>query len=393
MVALLASCGGSSQKAVTLSWARVTAQALGAGDGSQPFVDAVEAADDGQPWLLGGAVNPGPSQQVAVWASTSPHGPWTRAQLNAIAGRDGPYETMLYFARETTATVAFGSRSAPREGYPRPSAWVATGHTALSWNETLEPREIFGGPNIVGFGGMAAGAHGFTVAGTWTAPVGGAILAVWTSPDGVVWTRNDSAPAFKGLPGEILFGEGIADSPRGLLLVATAEAPTAGAPLQRHGAILFSAAGLGWTRLLASQIARVAPDSTFDAVSTGGSGWVISGTDSTKGQTWPAVWYVTADHQLGGPIRLGRPFSSVGSHTTALAVDGRHLLVADTNSDRAALWTASIGDNGLGRFAAVTAPHAAVSGLDHVAISASDQGTILALAGTSSSQVWVAPAP
>lgn len=112
--------------------------------GSQPFADAVEARDGGRSWLMAGVVitlqpprSEGlvisdQSRQVAIWQAMSPEGPWTRAQMSPVPGRDGPNETIMYLSRNGLTSVAFGSRASPTEGYPRPSAWT---ESSSGWTE------------------------------------------------------------------------------------------------------------------------------------------------------------------------------------------------------------------------------------------------------------------
>jgi hypothetical protein len=103
------------------------------------------------------------------------------------------------------------------------------------------------------------------------------------------------------------------------------------------------------------------------------------------------VWFVTAGHRLLGPVLLGRPLPADESHPTAVAVAGSRLLLAGTDRGRVDLWTASIGPDGPGAWSPATAPPAAVNGLERMSLSSSGEGTIMALDGSSSSQLWVAP--
>ena len=337
---LLTGCASSGD--VRADWHVLAPDQLPSPAASLAFPDAVLGASAQQPWLIGGViVTPQPAtneglvvtneqRQVAIWEAATPRGRWDLAGMKAVPGRDGPFETVLYFAKRDGTSVAFGSRASPTEGYPRPSTWTRTG---TGWQEALERRELFGGPNIIGFGGMAAGPHGFYIAGTWSDSHGHAEASVWSSADGSAWARV-SDPSFEGTRGETPIGAGVADNKNGLLLIATIEAPTPQSPGAEHGGAWYSQDGRFWTRLNPTTRTQ----STFGAVVPAGEGWLVAGTVGTGSNRRAAVWTVGGRPNLGKPSLLPGA-AAADSKITAAWSSATRLYLAGVAGGRPALWS------------------------------------------------------
>jgi hypothetical protein len=362
-----------------------------------PYVVSVDAGDALHPALLGGVVIATPpsagrffssqgTRSVAVWSAPSPSGPWSAARMDADPGRDGPNETIEYLARYGTQALAFGWRNSPTEGYPRPSAWDARGSGERAWQEIVEPREFFGGPNILGFGGAAEGPHGDFVVGTWTNPESRTVLSVWHSTDGRTWAQDASDPSFGGGAGEIPFAAGVADGARGVVVIATAELPTHADPLGQRGSLWYSPDGRRWSRVLGSQIADRWPRSVFSSVVATDTGWLVAGT--TGAVKAPTVWSIGADAESIQATALppGRSAASVTATVTAMATNQERVVVAGLESGRPVIWTATLGSTGVGHWLQVRAPPA--TGLQSVALSTGPHGTIVSLIGRDSTRVW-----
>ncbi len=367
-------------------------EALVTEPGSQPFAEAVEGGDGGRPWLIAGVVialqSPRPeglvvadqTRQVAIWQAASPSGPWTRSEMSPVPGQDGPNETVLYLSHNRSRAVAFGSRASPTEGYPRPSAWT---ESPTGWTEVLEPRELFGGPNIVGFAGMESGPHGFFIAGTWSDSHGHAEASVWSSTDGSTW-RRISDPSFEGLAGETPFGEGIADNSTGVVLAATAEAPSPGDPEAQRGVLWYSPNGQQWLRLAALP----SGNSTFGAIAPAGSGWIVAGSVGAAGDERAAVWTVDRNLRVSKAELLPGPRGDRIDITT-LSSDGSRLLVGGVADGRPALWSATLDhDAKPSRWQQETPPASRPPDLQRVTASIGTGGTIIALVGKTTTEVW-----
>jgi hypothetical protein len=196
----------------------------------------------------------------------------------------------------------------------------------LRWDEIVEPREMFGGPDIIGVGGVAAGPHGDFVAGTWTDARSHPVVAVWRSPDGRTWSRDSTDPSFVGRSGEVPFGTAVADGPHGVLVTGTAEVPTRSDPTGQRGALWYSPDGVRCRRILSGAIAAPREHSTFAAVTATGSGWLIAGTEGTGPTTRATVW--TLDSDLRRVRATPLPPSTGPVTVTAMTPDRDRVLVA-----------------------------------------------------------------
>lgn len=369
--------------------------------GSQPFEATVLAPlSPGEPYLIGGVIKaPTPAAQgfrpvaplqVAVWVSPSAKGPWRLADFRDDPQRDGPNETITYLATSRSNTVGFGWRNSPTEGYPRPSAWVASSGDR-TWTEVIEDREFFGGPNIVGYGGMTAGPHGDFIAGTWTDGRGHPVLSVWSSPNGSSWSQNFTDPAFEGEPGELPYGAGVGDSSSGVLVVGTLEVPTHANPSARRGAIWFSPDGKAWSRTLAGVIARSYPLSTFGAVGALPAGWIIAGTVGPSATARPFAWSVGPDGKRLTPVSLPGSDRRGSVDLTAVAANRAQVAIAGSDDGRPVIWSAPLSGGRPGSWREVLGPPAPPWPVQRVVISAGATSTMVDLVGQSDAQVWVAP--
>lgn len=313
-LALVAAGCGTPHRGASPAWGTVD---LGgwAPAGTTARVVAVAATPTG--WLAGGVEEGtgGAPPSVSIWSAPRVTGPWFAADMAPIRGRDGPQESILGFATHAGRLVALGSRPSPTEGYPRPSTWSAPG-PAGPWREVLEDREFFGGPSIVGLGGLTAGPHGFTVTGTWTDAAGRPTAAVWRSPDGQRWSRDSTAPAFDSRGPDSPLAAAVADSPGGLVVVGSWYDPVPGDPTRTTGALWYSPDGGAWRSLA---IGPAGAASAFDAVVAVPGGWLVGGRVGYGRSAAAAVW--TLDRRLHlGPAEVldaGHPTAPV-----ALAAGG-----------------------------------------------------------------------
>lgn len=196
-------CGGSTTAApARVPWQPVALPAPPGGGHPEPA-----AVSAGPPWLIGGAIQqPDQAEPIpAVWSSAD--GRTWQARIMQPRTPDGVHTRILSVAVHGTVQVALGNRPSPLHGNPRPTVWRAVGDGPFA--EIPITRELFGGPDLVSFGSVSASAQGFFVAGAWSAPAGMS-ATVWFSPDGLAWTRVDSAAAFA--PAGASLVEGIAAS-------------------------------------------------------------------------------------------------------------------------------------------------------------------------------------
>lgn len=360
------------------------------------------AGKAGSPWLIGGVIPAAPPAPgvfrpftyptVAIWAAPSPNGPWHLASMRADPERDGPFETITFLATGREPAVAFGWRNSPTEAYPRPSVWDAVDRADDAWQEVIEDREFFGGPDIVGFGGAASGPHGYFIAGTWTSPSGSLVGCVWSSLGGTAWTRDSTDASFAFPAGQVPIVNGIADGPTGILVAGTADTPTAGDPGAEQGVMWYSPDGRRWSRLDAGQVSQLIPRSGFGAVAATAGGWIVGGVSRAGGTSRPLAWFVPAGRPAGRPVLLER--TGAGPVTvTSVAADSSRAVVAAVSGDHVEMWTAPLHDGIPGEWSAMDPPPSSPASLQKITVSISSTMIAADLVGKAGTQVWTAPLP
>lgn len=357
-----------------------------------PAIPIVETAASGPGggWLLGGVtVGSDGTRRVTIWVATGPSGTWRPASMVAVPGRDGPNETVFSIAGDSAHLVAFGYRRSPTEGYPRPSTWLSS--APGDWHEILEDREFLGGPNVIGFGGLTFGPHGFTLSGTWTDSRGRPTLAVWRSVDGSLWSRDSTEAAFDGDGAHIPLATGVADGATGILVTGTVEAPTRADPGHRQGGLWFSATGRSWTRVASNPGDRgSAGSSTFDAVADVPGGWLVAGTVTAAGRTTATVWFLDTTLQLGPPHLLPGPGSD-GAQPVAVDTYAGRVFVVAARADRPFMWagTTARGDPTGWTTFGIPVRHVGFP-ITTGAVTAGPAGLLLVVAGADRSAQWAA---
>ncbi len=347
-----------------------------------PDVEAVLAGDQAHAWLLAGAtVGTDGSRRVAFWSAPAAGGAWQPAATSTVSG-DGPEDTISGLARMGPTSVAFGSRPSPIHGIPRPSPWVA-GPAAGPWQEVPVLRELFGGENVVGLGGLAGGPHGFTIAGTWVNPSNRAVATVWRSPDGRHWQRNDTDPALGGTRGEYTSAVAVADAASGLAVVGSALAPTPADPAAQRGALWQSTDGTTWARVGAGDpsLQGHATQVRADHVVAFDGGWVAVGARTTPTSAAVVIWWWGRGSQLvSTAVTVPGPVTA-----TALAVAGDELLVGALAGGHPRLWAATVRGAGAPHLRAISTPPHAGTAARAALLLAADGGRALLVIGP---RVW-----
>lgn len=351
-------------------------------------VEAVLAGDGTSPWLAAGAtISVDRGRQVAVWTAPSPAGLWARASTAAVSG-DGPQDTITGLARDGSVTVAFGSRSSPIHGIPRPSPWVAVNRAATSWQEVPTRRELFGGENVVAIGGLAGGPHGFTVAGTWSNKADRPVATVWRSGDGRSWQRDDADPSLTGARGQFTAALDVADGPTGLAAVGSVLTVSPANPYAERGALWESRDGSVWDHVgdEDGRLGRPGEQVRVDLVAALGGGWIATGSRTTPGSSALMVW-------SWGP--RGRPAATALAaagpvHATALAVSDTAVVVGGVAGGRPVLWEArTSGGLRVGRWRRVALPsQPRVGGATRVLVAARGPSVLLVVGTSAGSWLW-----
>ena len=232
--------GGDPDAAVWTSpdglvWARVPHdEAVFGGNDLQTMTSVTT----GGPGLVAvGADGSGGDWVLAVW--TSPDGlNWERLPLNgaALGGSSGQRAEQV--VAWSGGLVAVGE-AISEEGYCA-AVWVSP--DGVNWSRVPHDEAVFGGEGTQSMESVALGGPGLVAVG-FDGPPGEFDGAVWTSPDGVVWSRVADDGAVFGGEGSQVISEVLAVG-GGLVAVGREELP-AGPVL----AVWTSPDGLSWSRL------------------------------------------------------------------------------------------------------------------------------------------------
>jgi hypothetical protein len=167
----------------------------------------------GGPGLV--AVGWSPSGDTAVWDGASDAAVWTsvdgltwsRVHDDSFSASSFTDPVRAYNAMNSVVVGGPGLVAVGKEGGAAAAVWTSV--DGLTWTRVPHDREIFGSPTALGFGmnSVTAGGPGLVAVGAWAEePVNPA--KVWTSVDGLTWTRvpDDEAGFDGGAPWSVTAG-------------------------------------------------------------------------------------------------------------------------------------------------------------------------------------------
>ncbi|NIA25677.1 MAG: hypothetical protein GWP04_08925 [Gammaproteobacteria bacterium] len=228
------------------------------------------------------------SRDAAAWAS--PDGvTWTRVRGNdAALGGEG-FQQMFDVTAGGPGLVAVGMDSAGGDM----DAAVWTSSDGLTWSRMSEEDAALGGADEQVMASVSAGGPGLVAVGMDSAG-GGADAAVWTSPDGVTWTRVPGDEAVFGGVGRQEMASVSAGGP-GLVAVGSDASGPGG---DVDAAVWTSPDGVTWTRIPGDEtVFGGASDQMMLSVTAGGPGLVAVGMEVSRpdGDPEAAVWIGVRD--------------------------------------------------------------------------------------------------
>jgi hypothetical protein len=283
-----------------LAWSRIPAdEAVFGGRGTQ-WMESVTA---GGPGLV--AVGSDGSN-AAVWTSADGT-TWNRVPHDdAVFGGSGA-TTMLSVTMGGPGLVAVGYEGS-RFGGPEPDALAAvwTSADGLTWSRVPLDESIFGG----WMKGVTAGGPGLVAVGAE-----GSGAAVWTSADGATWSRVAQDIEIFGSPGGQGYGmTSVTVGGPGLVAV--------GSNVDVGGvAVWTSVDGIAWSRVPDKTLTSTfSPEGFMWSVTAGGPGLVAVGFDGPNAAVWTSEDAITWSQILhdettfGG---LGDLLMSMNSVTTS----------------------------------------------------------------------------
>ena len=303
-----AGCGGErpAPAPVPVAWRESALPADGA-------IMLRDAAACGGSWLVVGALrDDAGGTRPALWASTD----GTTWQPRRMHPRTfyGEQNVLSAVTCRAGAGAAVGAKSGGMHGNPRVSSWRAAGG---DWAEVPGEFQLFGGPDAVNVGRVAAGPRGFLITGN---RVSGA--AVWRSPDASAFTLVEGAPGLASdAAGATWAYDGVA-APGGWLVVGAVRPP---GRTDRDALGWRSADGSAWSRVPVAggpgpaEMQRVAVSPAGRPLAAGVAGDVFRAW-RLDGDAWRPAGSFGAVRRAG--IAAVTSLTAVGDRWFAMASDG-----------------------------------------------------------------------
>jgi len=296
-----------------LSWSRITHDPVVFG-----VDDALRSVTTGGPGLV--AVGSAEDHVAAVWTSTDgltwarvPHDDATFVQgwmSSATSGGPGlvavgeldpdaavwtsvdgltwsrvPHDDAV-FGQARMNSVTVGGPGLVAVGSDGSGAAVWTSPDGTSWSRVPHDDAVFGTAGTVSMNSVTAGGPGLVAVG-YDGAFGGSRPPVWTSVDGVIWTRvPDDQANFTDL-GDSSMESVIAGGP-GLVAVGASHLDAIGRGEPPTAASWTSADGISWSRIPYDEEAF--GRGQMNMVTVGSSGLVAVGTDGSYWDGDAAVW-------------------------------------------------------------------------------------------------------
>jgi hypothetical protein len=198
----------------------------------------------------------------------------------------GTYGSIEAITYGNSHYVAVGDvRDQGDESYTNPRAAVWTSSNGLTWTRLPENDDVFNGPWHQEMSDIAFGPAGFVAVGSTEGDDGmSSVGAIWQSPDGFTWTRiaHDDNLFGEHTPDEWLGVSDVVHGNNGYVAIGSE-------------GILRSVDGLTWTRTSAEELNG---STSFDDIAYGDGTYLLIGTewaqdsDGIKGQlNTIAIWY------------------------------------------------------------------------------------------------------
>jgi hypothetical protein len=309
----------------SLAWSRVPYSEEVFGDGFEQVMSSVTV---GGPGLVAVGQAGSSVQRAAVWFS--PDGiTWSR-----IPHDEGMFEGAIM------SGVTAGGPGLVAVGQSDPNAVVWTSSDGISWSRVPHDDAVFGGEVGPVFGGagmssVAVGGPGLVAVGSDGSPDGGGVAAVWTSVDGITWLRVPHNEAVFGGENDGYYGQSMSSvTTGGPGLVAV------GSDVGR-AAVWTSPDGVTWSRVPHDEVV-FASGSSMSSVTVGGPGVVAVGEAQNTTAVWTSpdgfAWSrVPHDESVfGGGVDTDR---DVAISSVTADADGLVAVGSDPDREGVAVWT------------------------------------------------------
>jgi hypothetical protein len=258
-----------------------------------PFTAGMRDVTVGGPGLV--AVGEG-DDGAAVWTSADGI-TWSRVARDYSVFGGGP--TMFSVTSGNSGLVAVGGEDGPGdEGDGFGDAAVWTSADGFTWSRVTHDESVFGGEGQQQMVSVTAGGPGLVAVG-WDTSEGTADAAVWTSVDGISWSRVPGDEGVFGGPGEQTMSSVTVGGP-GLVAVGSdgfydgvdrGQLGSWRRDFLGDAAVWTSADGITWSRVPhEATVFGGEGNQWMDDVTVGGPGLVAVGGDWSSGARAAAVW-------------------------------------------------------------------------------------------------------
>ena len=246
--------------------------------GGAGFQEILSVTIGGPGLVAVGLDESGGDRDAAVW--TSPNGVvWTRVPHDEVLLGGTGHQNMFSVAVAGPGLVAVGVDGS---GGDRDAA-VWTSSDGVTWNRVQDDGTVLGGAGDQEMMSVTVGGPGLVAVGS-DGSGNDFDAAVWTSSDGVVWTRVSHDEAVFGGPG-IQAMVTVTEGGPGLVAVGV------DGPGGEDAAIWTSSDGFAWTRVPHDEAVFGGPGNQMMlGVTVGESGLVVVGRDDLEGDRDAAVW-------------------------------------------------------------------------------------------------------
>jgi hypothetical protein len=288
----------SVEDATVTGWVRVTQSPdLSSGDGSQEM-NGIVGWEGG--FVAVGSDGDDLGRNAAVWVSDEGL-EWSRVVDPDGLDAEG-WQTMNAVITGGPGLVAVGT-SAP--GLHKDDAAVWTSIDGLRWNRVADDSGVFTGAGDHHMSDVVVGGPGFVAVGS-AGSVDTGVAAVWTSQDGVVWSRvAHDDEVFGGEGWQFMASVTLGD--RGFVAVG---GDGSGGDLD--AAVWTSPDGAVWSRVIDTDGALAGSgDQAMTSIARGGPGFVAVGKEKPGGDFDSIVW-TSPDGASWTRIDTGNVFSGPG---------------------------------------------------------------------------------
>ncbi len=218
-----------------------------------------------------------PSSDLAATASE-----WSRVPYDEVAFGPGFEQGMASVTVGGPGLVAVGGAGPGEDGEWRAAVW--TSPDGIAWSRVPQNEALFGRATM---NSVTAGGPGLVAVGTATLDPDYDVAAVWTSVDGIAWSRVPHNEAVFG--GATI--QSVTSGGPGLVAVGWDGHPNGG----RSNAVVWTSVdGIAWSRVRHSEAVFGREDGQWIwSVTTGGPGLVAVGFDSSGAAVWTSIDGIT----------------------------------------------------------------------------------------------------